>query len=156
MCVAAYCYDVPGADERNKMDANHVWESAAATDEPPPDPATMLFSSRNNLDNSSSSILINDSSLFATTAAAAAADNNNDEWPNGGSNSSAGVAIMALKATVMALIIVTSIIGNVLVIVSVIRFRKLRIITNYFLVSLAFADTLVASVPMVFNMSLAI
>jgi hypothetical protein len=66
------------------------------------------------------------------------------------------VALLVLQASIMGLIIVAAICGNVLVMVSVCRFRKLRIITNYFLVSLAFADTLVASVPMVFNASVTI
>lgn len=67
------------------------------------------------------------------------------EWPS-----------MLLKVTtssIMATIIVAAILGNLLVIVSVMRHRKLRIITNYFVVSLAFADMLVAMVAMTFNFS---
>ncbi|XP_049958891.1 octopamine receptor beta-2R [Schistocerca serialis cubense] len=66
------------------------------------------------------------------------------------------VLILALKGTAMACIIVAAILGNLLVIVSVMRHRKLRIITNYFVVSLAFADLLVAMVVMPFNMSVQI
>nr|CAD7258263.1 unnamed protein product [Timema shepardi] len=58
-----------------------------------------------------------------------------------------------LKASAMIFIIIAAILGNLLVIVSVMRHRKLRIITNYFVVSLAFADMLVAMLAMTFNAS---
>ncbi|KAF5298151.1 hypothetical protein FQA39_LY02575 [Lamprigera yunnana] len=61
--------------------------------------------------------------------------------------------LIALKVTVMALIIVVALLGNFLVIVSVMRHRKLRVITNYFVVSLALADMLVAICAMCFNFS---
>nr|QRN45452.1 octopamine receptor OctB2R [Carausius morosus] len=64
------------------------------------------------------------------------------------------VFVMVLKASAMGFIIVTAILGNLLVIVSVMRHRKLRIITNYFVVSLAFADMLVAILAMTFNASM--
>ncbi|XP_066146279.1 octopamine receptor beta-1R-like [Euwallacea fornicatus] len=60
---------------------------------------------------------------------------------------------VALKTTVMALIIIAALLGNLLVIVSVMRHRKLRVITNYFVVSLALADMLVAIWAMCFNFS---
>lgn len=60
---------------------------------------------------------------------------------------------MTLRASIMIFIILASIGGNLLVIVSVMRHRKLRIITNYFVVSLAFADMLVAMLAMTFNAS---
>ncbi|KAL1449628.1 hypothetical protein WDU94_002115 [Cyamophila willieti] len=60
---------------------------------------------------------------------------------------------MTLRASIMIFIILASIGGNLLVIVSVMRHRKLRIITNYFVVSLAFADMLVAILAMTFNAS---
>lgn len=63
------------------------------------------------------------------------------------------VLLFVFKASVMGLIILGAIFGNLLVIVSVMRHRKLRIITNYFVVSLAFADMLVAIVAMTFNAS---
>ncbi|XP_015109333.1 octopamine receptor beta-2R [Diachasma alloeum] len=53
----------------------------------------------------------------------------------------------------LGLIICAAVFGNLLVIVSVMRHRKLRIITNYFVVSLAFADMLVAMFAMTFNLS---
>jgi hypothetical protein len=58
---------------------------------------------------------------------------------------------VALKTSIMAIIILTSIGGNLLVIVAVARHPRLRVITNYFVVSLAFADMLVAIVAMTFN-----
>nr|QID89710.1 octopamine receptor beta-2R [Nephotettix cincticeps] len=64
------------------------------------------------------------------------------------------VLLLVFKATVMGMIIIGAIFGNLLVIVSVMRHRKLRIITNYFVVSLAFADILVAIAVMTFNASL--
>ncbi|KAL0277416.1 UNVERIFIED_CONTAM: hypothetical protein PYX00_004706 [Menopon gallinae] len=53
----------------------------------------------------------------------------------------------------MGTIIVTAVLGNILVITSVIRHRKLRVITNYYVVSLAMADLLVALCAMTFNAS---
>lgn len=64
------------------------------------------------------------------------------------------VLLFIFKASVMGMIIIGAIFGNLLVIVSVMRHRKLRIITNYFVVSLAFADILVAIAVMTFNASL--
>ncbi|XP_066997355.1 octopamine receptor beta-2R isoform X1 [Anabrus simplex] len=63
------------------------------------------------------------------------------------------VLLVVLKAGAMGFIIIAAILGNLLVIVSVMRHRKLRVITNYFVVSLAFADMLVAMVAMTFNAS---
>lgn len=62
-------------------------------------------------------------------------------------------AVLVLKALCMALIIVCAILGNLLVVVSVVRVRRLRVITNYFVVSLAMADILVAIMVMPFNAS---
>lgn len=59
-------------------------------------------------------------------------------------------------SSLMGFIIIASICGNLLVIVSVMRHRKLRVITNYFVVSLAFADMLVAMGAMTFNASVQI
>ena len=56
-----------------------------------------------------------------------------------------------LRGIVMGLIIVASVLGNLLVILAVYRFRRLRIMTNYFVVSLALADMLVALLAMTFN-----
>ncbi|KAJ8967564.1 hypothetical protein NQ317_008727 [Molorchus minor] len=58
-----------------------------------------------------------------------------------------------LKTTVMGTIIIASILGNLLIIVAVMRHRKLRVITNYYVISLALADMLVAMFAMTFNAS---
>ncbi|KAK9729157.1 7 transmembrane receptor (rhodopsin family) [Popillia japonica] len=64
--------------------------------------------------------------------------------------------LVSLKTMIMVLIIVAALFGNLLVIVSVMRHRKLRVITNYFVVSLALADMLVAIWAMCFNFSVEI
>ncbi|XP_033219965.1 octopamine receptor beta-2R isoform X2 [Belonocnema kinseyi] len=61
--------------------------------------------------------------------------------------------IAILKGCILGSIILSAIFGNLLVMVSVMRHRKLRIITNYFVVSLALADMLVAMFAMTFNTS---
>jgi hypothetical protein len=71
----------------------------------------------------------------------------------GGEQEWTDVLTLILKAGAMGFIIIAAIFGNLLVIVSVMRHRKLRIITNYFVVSLALADMLVAMVAMTFNAS---
>ncbi|KAL1137997.1 hypothetical protein AAG570_009692 [Ranatra chinensis] len=53
----------------------------------------------------------------------------------------------------MFTIMLGAVLGNALVIISVVRHRKLRIITNYYVVSLALADLLVALCAMSFNAS---
>ncbi|XP_012261826.2 octopamine receptor beta-2R isoform X1 [Athalia rosae] len=68
-----------------------------------------------------------------------------EEWPE--------TSVAILKACVLGSIIITAVFGNLLVMVSVMRHRKLRIITNYFVVSLALADMLVAMFAMTFNAS---
>nr|XP_018906763.1 PREDICTED: octopamine receptor beta-3R-like [Bemisia tabaci] len=66
------------------------------------------------------------------------------------------MALVITKAIIMGTIIVAAVLGNALVIISVVRHRKLRIITNYYVVSLAFADLLVALCAMTFNASVEI
>ena len=65
----------------------------------------------------------------------------------------ANVIWTAIKGVVIIGIIVTALIGNVLVIASVRRHRKLRVPTNRYVVSLAAADFLVAVCAMSFNAS---
>ncbi|XP_055381571.1 octopamine receptor beta-2R isoform X2 [Condylostylus longicornis] len=62
-------------------------------------------------------------------------------------------AILIIKSIIMVCIIIAAIFGNLLVIISVMRVRKLRVITNYFVVSLAMADIMVAIMAMTFNFS---
>lgn len=64
--------------------------------------------------------------------------------------------VLVLKSFILVFIIVAAVFGNLLVILSVIRHEKLRVITNYFVVSLAFADLLVALLAMSFNASVEI
>ncbi|BFY98038.1 hypothetical protein BsWGS_01078 [Bradybaena similaris] len=63
---------------------------------------------------------------------------------------------LVVRGMAMAAIIVGAIFGNMLVITSVLRFERLRGITNFFIVSLAFADLLVAILVMPFNASMEI
>ncbi|XP_017873562.1 PREDICTED: octopamine receptor beta-2R [Drosophila arizonae] len=92
---------------------------------------------------STSGALYNDSR--ATLDAGLAAAEGAEDWFDD--------LIWVLKASVMLLIIIAAICGNLLVIISVMRVRKLRVITNYFVVSLAMADIMVAIMAMTFNFS---
>ncbi|KAH8332534.1 hypothetical protein KR074_004938 [Drosophila pseudoananassae] len=98
---------------------------------------------------------LNASLLSSTTAAGLLA---NDSLDAGGTGQDSGQdwldeIFWALKAFVMLFIIIAAICGNLLVIISVMRVRKLRVITNYFVVSLAMADIMVAIMAMTFNFS---
>ena len=66
------------------------------------------------------------------------------------------ITITVLKIITVSVIMIAAIFGNLLVIIAVCRHYKLRITTNYFIVSLAFADILVAAFAMTFNASVAI
>ncbi|KAJ8929399.1 hypothetical protein NQ314_017918 [Rhamnusium bicolor] len=64
--------------------------------------------------------------------------------------------LLIVKGFIFATIIISAVLGNALVIISVHRHRKLRVITNYYVVSLAMADMLVALCAMTFNASVAL
>lgn len=66
------------------------------------------------------------------------------------------LTVMCIKSVIFSTIIIGAVLGNALVIISVQRNRKLRVITNYFVVSLAMADMLVALCAMTFNASLSV
>ncbi len=66
------------------------------------------------------------------------------------------MASEVIKSLAMIFVMVAAVFGNTLVIVSVFRVDKLRITSNSFIVSLAFADLLVAILAMPFNASLVI
>ncbi|XP_043238555.1 octopamine receptor beta-1R-like [Amphibalanus amphitrite] len=63
---------------------------------------------------------------------------------------------LLLKLAAMTAIIVMAVLGNLLVIVSVLLHRRIRVVANCFVVSLAFADMLVALCAMTFNASIQI
>lgn len=69
---------------------------------------------------------------------------------------STDIVFVILKAVVMIAIMAGAVFGNILVVLAVIKFERLRAITNYFIVSLAFADFLVAILVMPFNASIEI
>ena len=58
-----------------------------------------------------------------------------------------------VRAVPLLLLMICAMFGNSLVIISVIRTRKLRVVANTFIVSLAVADLLVAVLVMPFNAS---
>jgi hypothetical protein len=61
--------------------------------------------------------------------------------------------LTGVKGAAIGLVMLAAAFGNLLVIVSILRTPRLRIIANSFLVSLAFADFLVACLVMPFNAS---
>ncbi|XP_030378570.1 tyramine/octopamine receptor [Scaptodrosophila lebanonensis] len=61
-----------------------------------------------------------------------------------------------LTAVVLSVIIVLTIIGNILVILSVFTYKPLRIVQNFFIVSLAVADLTVALLVLPFNVAYSI
>lgn len=65
-------------------------------------------------------------------------------------------AAVVLSIVAMIIVMLAAVLGNLLVIVSVALYRRLRSRTNLFIVSLAFADLLVALFAMTFNSSVTI
>ncbi|KAL1449644.1 hypothetical protein WDU94_002130 [Cyamophila willieti] len=88
---------------------------------------------------------------FSTATTPISSNFTNSTFPTNGTEIHVHIFPLIIKGMVMCFIIITAILGNLLVIISVIKHRKLRIITNYFVVSLAFADLLVALCVMPFN-----
>lgn len=78
------------------------------------------------------------------------------EGGNGASYDPTMDIMHGVKSTILILIIVLAIFSNLLVVISVFRYHKLRHINNYFLVSLAVADLFVACFAMTFNASVEI
>ena len=66
------------------------------------------------------------------------------------------IALLVSKCVILISIILLAVINNILVIVSVILYRRLRHVNNYFLVSLACADLCVALLAMTFSATLEI
>lgn len=59
-------------------------------------------------------------------------------------------------AVILSLIIIVTIVGNILVILSVFTYKPLRIVQNFFIVSLAVADLTVAILVLPFNVAYSI
>ena len=97
-------------------------------------------------------ILQNDTE-FNMSSSALAANVTNATSSDVSVDEATSLLVTFLKAMAMCLIIFAAIVGNILVIISVLKFRNLRIISNSFIVSLAFADLLVAMLVMPFNAS---
>ncbi|XP_017849616.1 octopamine receptor beta-1R [Drosophila busckii] len=95
-------------------------------------------------------------SSLALSIAAANGSTSTTGATAGSDAGSAHLTFVIVKCFIIGFIILAAILGNMLVIVSVMRHRKLRIITNYFVVSLAVADMLVALCAMTFNASVEI
>ena len=72
----------------------------------------------------------------------------NTSKPNGNATIALPLVQAILGGTLMSIIVLGAIYGNMLVIASVASNRKLRTITNFYLVSLAMADLLVATLVM--------
>ncbi|KAJ1522848.1 hypothetical protein ONE63_001996 [Megalurothrips usitatus] len=106
-------------------------------------PSSMFTTAPSSLLDNASAVLVASSSAVTREEAAAAAAV--QPWQ--------ALLILSIKGTIMGVIIFAALFGNLLVIVSVMRHRKLRVITNYFVVSLALADMLVAIMAMCFNAS---
>lgn len=71
--------------------------------------------------------------------------------PCGEQSSSLPTSVTVLKGLFMASTMGAAIIGNLLVIVSILRYERLRLMANAFIASLAFADLLVACLVMPFG-----
>lgn len=79
---------------------------------------------------------------------------NHSSQPNG--EDLTAMSGYVVKVSAIIVIILMSVLGNLLVIVSVLLNRRLRVVGNYFVVSLALADMLVALCAMTFNASIQI
>ena len=92
---------------------------------------------------------------FSTLFPYSPAEGNTSEYMSGNDTmweeTEASVVPVVLKGIVLISIILLAIFSNLLVVISVVRCHKLRHINNYFLVSLAVADLLVAVFAMSFN-----
>ncbi|XP_020631296.1 tyramine/octopamine receptor-like [Orbicella faveolata] len=69
----------------------------------------------------------------------------------GGANTTFGLANMISQASFVIFILILDVCGNCLVIGAILRYRRLRTITNYFIISLAVSDLLIAALSMSFR-----
>lgn len=108
------------------------------------------------MDSTSSSVFNNTITAFSTTATTTTAANVTSSIENPTVENlpeNVNVLVVAIKGIIMGTIITTAVLGNMLVIASVRRHRRLRVVTNCYVVSLAAADLLVAMCAMTFNAS---
>lgn len=66
------------------------------------------------------------------------------------------IAVPEWEAIILSMIIMLTVVGNILVILSVFTYKPLRIVQNFFIVSLAVADLTVALLVMPFNVAYSI
>lgn len=108
------------------------------------------------MDSTSSSVFNNTITASSTTATTTTAANITSSVENPTVENlpeNVNVLVVAIKGIIMGTIITTAVLGNMLVIASVRRHRRLRVVTNCYVVSLAAADLLVAMCAMTFNAS---
>nr|XP_027199417.1 octopamine receptor beta-2R-like [Dermatophagoides pteronyssinus] len=126
------------------------------------DTATAMFTTTINSISHNLSSLSSANSIIATTTATANSlpmmimNSDNNEIIEPMISDWIDIVIFVLKLLILGTIIFSAIFGNLLVIIAVFRHHRLRITTNYFIVSLAFADILVALFAMTFNASVVI
>ena len=94
---------------------------------------------------------VNNFSIISTTLDSNSIHLNGSILEGGDNNAENFVVPHLLKCIVLVSIILLAIFSNLLVVISVFRYHKLRHINNYFLVSLAVADLMVACFAMTFN-----
>lgn len=75
----------------------------------------------------------------------------NDSRYEGSANNTFGLANMISQASFVIFILILDVCGNCLVIGAILRYRRLRTITNYFIISLAVSDLLIAALSMPFR-----
>ncbi|XP_036141901.1 octopamine receptor beta-3R isoform X3 [Monomorium pharaonis] len=115
-----------------------------STDLPPVEPTSSLVFINN-------TIIASSTTATTTTAANVTSSAENPTVENLPEN--VNVLLAVIKGIIMGTIITTAVLGNMLVIASVRRHRRLRVVTNCYVVSLAAADLLVAMCAMTFNAS---
>lgn len=69
----------------------------------------------------------------------------------GSANNTFSLATMVSQASFVIFILILDVCGNWLVIGAILRYRRLRTITNYFIISLAVSDLLIAALSMPFR-----
>ncbi|CAD7003225.1 unnamed protein product [Ceratitis capitata] len=96
---------------------------------------------------------INDSQLQTVDECGISADTEKFYWSHFGVQLAVPEWEAILTTIVLSIIIVLTIIGNILVILSVFTYKPLRIVQNFFIVSLAVADLTVALLVQPFNVA---